>query len=335
MNAGSGLASGTHGAAELAEQAVRQALDAASLTRAGTVVLFLTREFRRQAQPALLAAARASGTLQIFGMTTSGVFTEHGWRIDQPAAAALVVDDAPLLADTPRLSLSHHNLLPFAWQQGAARYGLLDNDAATWGHGRPGQSDGVECQLPGRCQASVSAGLRVLGSRQGELRMRGYELCSIAGHPAVDHLRRNLPAEYREKLPTHQIVALVTPGQPGIPILSANADGSLTLAERLDDAASLQWAIRQPLAAEDDMRESLALLDRELPPPDYGLMLSCIGRGPLFYGDDDRDLLAFRERFPGTPLLGAYGSGQIAPVAGGNRQFHNSVMTLIYRDPHV
>jgi hypothetical protein len=65
------------------------------------------------------------------------------------------------------------------------------------------------------------------------------------------------------------------------------------------------------------MREALRML-RSTPKkrPDFALMFSCIGRGPLFYGNDDRDLLAFRERFPGVPLLGAYGSGQIAPVGG-------------------
>jgi small ligand-binding sensory domain FIST len=64
-------------------------------------------------------------------------------------------------------------------------------------------------------------------------------------------------------------------------------------------------------------------------------MFSCIGRGPLFYGDDDRDLLAFRQQFPDTPLLGAYGSGQIAPAGAQNRLFHNSVITLLIEGTHV
>ena len=64
-------------------------------------------------------------------------------------------------------------------------------------------------------------------------------------------------------------------------------------------------------------------------------MFSCIGRGPLFYGDDDRDLLAFRQRLPNTPLIGAYGSGQIAPANGRNRLFQNSVMTLLFENADV
>ncbi|MGV0951628.1 MAG: FIST C-terminal domain-containing protein, partial [Azonexus sp.] len=69
--------------------------------------------------------------------------------------------------------------------------------------------------------------------------------------------------------------------------------------------------------------------------PDFALMFSCLGRGPLFYGNDDRDLLAFREQFPGVPLIGAYGSGQIAPAGGKNQLFRNTVVTLLCESDHV
>jgi small ligand-binding sensory domain FIST len=62
-------------------------------------------------------------------------------------------------------------------------------------------------------------------------------------------------------------------------------------------------------------------------------MFSCIGRGPYFYGGEDRDLDIVRERFPGLPLLGTYGTGQIAPSASGNkhinRQLQNAVVTAL------
>jgi small ligand-binding sensory domain FIST len=92
---------------------------------------------------------------------------------------------------------------------------------------------------------------------------------------------------------------------------------------------SVAWAIRQPLAAEQDMRTALAAVVDPERPAEFALMFSCLGRGPLFYGDDDRDLLVFREHCPGVPMLGAYGAGQIAPSEGGNRLFRNSVVTLL------
>ena len=97
----------------------------------------------------------------------------------------------------------------------------------------------------------------------------------------------------------------------------------------------MRWAIRQPLASEQDMRQSLAAAVDPEKMPEFAVMFSCLGRGPLFYGGDDRDLLVFREQFPGVPLIGAYGSGQIAPVGDGNRLFQNTVVTLLFESTHV
>ena len=123
--------------------------------------------------------------------------------------------------------------------------------------------------------------------------------------------------------------------EPGIAILSVNGDGSLTLADNLEDDTAITWAIRQPLAAEQQMRASLTALAASHRQPAFALMFSCIGRGPLFYGSDDRDLLAFREAFPETPLLGAYGTSQIFPHAGKNRLYHNAALTLLFESSHV
>ena len=64
-------------------------------------------------------------------------------------------------------------------------------------------------------------------------------------------------------------------------------------------------------------------------------MFSCIGRGPLFYGSEDRDLQAYVESFPGLPLIGAYGTGQIVPAAKVNHLFHNTALTVLFESPDV
>lgn len=338
MKVASGLARGPRPAPELAEAAVRQALAAAGLARAEHVILLLSRDFARQPQAAIVAAARLAGCLQVGGCTASGLFTEDGWQIDQPAAAALVIGDAPAAApaaDVPTLSLSGHALLPFDWQCGPPRAGLLDANAAAWAHGRVTTDACAEIPLPGLARRlALSTGLRPLGGALPVELCEGYELRRVGGLSAVDSLIRALPAELRAAPPVHQVALLREAGEPAIAILSANADGSLTLAAPLAGGSTVGWAIRQPLAAEQDMRRQLAAVDTS-PSPDFALMFSCIGRGPLFYGDDDRDLQAFRERFPGTPLLGAYGSGQIAPAGQRNRLFHNSVVTLLFGSSHV
>ncbi len=338
MNVASSLASGPHPLPELAASAVRQALARAGLARADSVLLFLTRNFARHAQAALVAAARAAGSLQISGCTAYGLLTEDGWLLDQSGAAALVIGEMETTAepDSPLLSFSGHGTLPWGWQSGAPRAGLLDSDATAWAHGRLADDSCAETRLPGlRTRIACATGLRLLGETITVDAAAGYDLQRCGGLAASDSLQRCLPAELRQNPPLHQIAVIVQPGLPGVPILGVNGDGSLSLAAPMTAGTRIRWAIRQPLAAEQDMRQSLlAAVDAEKR-PNFAVMFSCLGRGPLFYGNDDRDLLAFREQFPGVPLIGAYGSGQIAPVDGENRLFQNTVVTLLYESLHV
>lgn len=338
MKAATGLVTGHRPQPELAQEAVQLALANAGLERADNVILFLSREFSRHAPAAVLAAARAAGCLSVHGCTASGLFTERGWQLDQPTAAALVVaaPEAGNAGQAPTLSFSSHSRLPFDWQEGAVRAGLLDSDAVTWTHGRVTDHGCAEFRLPGLdARLARASGLRLLGEAAPVEQCRGYELVRVGGHRAIDSLVRALPAELRDQPPLHRIAVVRAADEPAIAILSANGDGSLMLAETLNEGDPITWAVRQPLAAEQEMRAALNATVSPKNRPNFALMFSCIGRGPLFYGDDDRDLLAFREAFPDTPLLGAYGAGQIAPQAGRNRLFHNTALTLLFESAHV
>ena len=338
MTAASSLVTGLHPTPELAAEAVRQALEKAGRERADSVLLFLTRDFARHAQPALLAAARVAGTMEIAGCTAYGLLTEHGWHLDQPGAAALVMaHEAPAAkGGAPLLSFSGHRILPYDWQAGAPRAGLLDAEAAAWSHGRLTADTCAEVSLPGwQARLACSSGLRLLGEPLTVDAVNGYDLRRLGGQTARESLQRCLPAELRGDPPLHQFVLARQPAAPAVAILTAAADGALTLAEPLAAGEQVRWAIRQPLATEQDMRQSLAAAVDPEKMPDFAVMFSCLGRGPLFYGGDDRDLLVFREPFPGVPLIGAYGSGQIAPVGNGNRLFQNTVVTLLFESAHV
>ena len=336
MKVASALVSGRNAVPELAAEAVRQAMAKAGLSQANHVLIFLSRDFSRQAQPAILDAARTAGCLQVSGCTVSGLFTETGWQMDQPAAAAMVFSSATsATTSTPvaTLSFSGHNNLPFNWLNGSARTGLIDCDAAAWSHGRLSPNACAEIRWPElRSRQILCPGLRPLGEAKLVEACEAYDVRQIGGLSAVDSLYSSLPGQLP---PLHQLAVLRQPGEPGITILSANADGSLTLGATLKPGEKVTWAIRQPLTAEQEMRQALkAAVDDQIR-PNFALMFSCIGRGPLFYGDDDRDLLAFREQFPGIPLLGAYGTGQIASTPTGNRLFNNAAITLLFESSHV
>ncbi len=338
MLAATALVSGIHATPDLAEAAVRTALAKASLTRAGQVILFLTHDFSRHVQAAVLAAARAAGCLQVAGMTASGLLNEDGWQLDQPAAAALVLgefDPQPALAQ-PLISLTGQSRLPYDWADGGQRYGLLDQGACSWQQSRLTANICAEVRLPGlTARPLISRGLRELGDWHTISDCRGYEALQLDRQAASDCLRRALPADDRQRLPLHQVLALVDADRPGIPVLSANADGSLTLAEPLPVGQRLRWVMRQALAAEQEMQQLMRSAVNPKKPPIFGLMFSCIGRGPLFYGGEDQDLRAFRDAFPDTPLLGAYGTGQIVPGPAGNQLFTSAALTLLFEDSHV
>ncbi|MGB8884799.1 MAG: hypothetical protein WCC44_13105, partial [Azonexus sp.] len=148
MKVASSLVSGLYPTPELATDAVRNALQGAGLQRADSVLLFLTRDYVRHAQPAIVAAARAAGTLQVSGCTAFGLLNERGWLLDQPGAAALVFAHPASAADNtqrePLLSFSGQHTLPYAWQAMPERAGLLDAEAVTWSHGRIAEQPGAE-----------------------------------------------------------------------------------------------------------------------------------------------------------------------------------------------
>lgn len=339
-----GFATGGSPSPELAAAAVRQALARVKAPLARSVLLFLTPHFARQAQAAVTAASRAARCLQVTGCTAPGVFTEDGWSLDAPAAAALVLcgdtvlgfthpDDAP----SPLLTLATPESLGEAWfGRIRPRFGLLstDNDSE-----RPGRV-WTGAKLVNRCEAGfggagvavgVSRGLRFVSPPLNVTDTDGHELFELAGQPALDTLLRGLPPELRDDPPlSHLFAGLPEPGVDAeqaiargryglVPILGASSDEqSLTLAAPLSPGDTLFWAMRQPAAADEDTAALLDALSAGQPAPDFALMFACIGRGPYFFGGEDRDLAQVLARFPGLPVLGAYGVGEIAPLPGGS-----------------
>ena len=342
MTIASALISGNDPLPQLAERAVHAAMKRAGLTRANGVLLFLSTEFTRHAQPAVLAAARAARCTQIAGGIAAGLCTETGWVLDRPSAAAMVLGDSLALAggeaagDDPLLCCTS-TPFPSEWAD-SQRYGLHfhgnNGQSAVWQSGRLTDRGMAESRILGaRAEIIVSPGVQPIGLPQRVDAVRGYDLLALAGQPALESLVAALPDDWRERqpLPLHLINASI--GDTGgegrtAAVISANADGSLTLTEALQPGDRIAWGLRLPAAAAAEMSSLLA--DR-VAAPDFALYFSCIGRGPYFHGSDDCDLQALCERFPGLPVLGAYGTGQIAFAGRRSRQLQNAVVTALFR----
>jgi len=359
MTVATALVSGNDPLPQLAEAAVGQALDklkAAGASHANSVLLYLTQDFSRLIPPTLLAASRTAACTQVAGTVAAGVFTEDGWVLDRPAAAAMVFGGSLGLragrpGEEPLLSLASAASLPPEWASPASpRFGALHQDAlashpgAVWQQGRVTADHRLSLAIDGgHGRVGLSCGLKLLGQPQPVGEVAGHELLTLGGQSALDSLQRVLPMDHKERRSLHHITAVVAdPGYPLeqpesphcrlLPVVSASPEGAVTLADRVAPGQLLAWAIRQPLAAEQNMRDTLdELASGPGAPPALALMFSCIGRGPYFYGGEDRDLQALTSRFPGLPVLGLYGSNQIAPLNGG-RLLHNGVVTALFSE---
>lgn len=340
---------------ELAAEAVERALARTGSHIARSVLLFLTSDFARHAREAVAAASRAAHCLQVAGCTGAGVFTDEDWVLDRPAACALVLADGAALANPadsePLLSLALPQAASADWIGGVPRrFGLISSDTSgheagrIWGNGKLLAEGRFEAALRGaRLGIGVSRGIRALSTALEISGSQGYDLLRIGGQPALDTLLRELPLELRalDRLPCHVLFAAMIDGDPEaaidegrftlVPLIaSSSEERSLTLGARLAPGTRIVWCMRQALAAERDTRAAVNAAAQELgTDPDFAILLSCLGRGPYFFGGTDRDLDILRQRFPGLPIVGAYGAGQIAPLPMGNRLIHNSALVAL------
>lgn len=350
MTIATGLSTGHSATPELARDAVLQAMDKAGNSVTSGVLLFLTADFARDPQAALLAASRAAGSTRIIGCTAAGLFTEEDWVLDSAAAAAMVFDAGITLKPAPApqaedqlLSLSAPHALDTGWLASPGmRFGGVSGDATgsgpfrVWCSGKPAPSGRCETLLHGaHGYFNVSQGIRSISAPLTVTQSDGYDLLQLGEQYALSSLARELPLDAREsdRIPLHLLMAAVISGPvPGaiqegrftlVPLIATNPhNGSVTLARQLPAGTVMFWAIRQPLAAERNMRVTMEQLQQRMPvAPEFLLMFPCMGRGPYFYGGVDRDWELTRDAFPATPLIGFYGNGEIAPFAGQSQLF--------------
>ena len=325
----------------VAEQAVREALARGGIDRAHGVLLFTTPDFRKIAGQVLRASSKAASCLQISGGTVAGLANERRWVFDRPAVAAMVFGEgfgtsqANAEDDTDcefQLAVAGTPSFPPDWSaatpgQSAPRIGslysdpMLDAPLPVWANGRivPESHAHLRIAAP-HARVACSAGIRLLGGVRRIDACSGFDLQSIDGHPAADTLRRDLPADLHTEqhgghsappLPLHllNLAVIADDAQANrpprlLPLMSVNAEGSVTIGDRLRPGEHVQWAIRQAMHSEADMRRTVSHLLTAGPVPAFGFYASCIGRGPYFYGGEERDWQVLRELLPTVPFLG-------------------------------
>lgn len=343
--AGSGISFGGHHATRHVENAVSAALEAARLDQVMGLFLFLTGEHLENIQVALRTAARVSRCTQIFGCSAMGVFTEQDWTIDSSGAAALAIGNGASLglAGQPgssriMISLGTPRAISAEWlDQAVPRLGAIASDSSgrgpfhVWSRGRI-ESDGTAaCSVNGvSVGVAVAQGVRALTAPLEVTETNGFNLLRLDRYPALNVLINSLPASLRraERIPLHMLMCGITFGDSDSAIdegrfcldhiVAVNPeDQSVTVADELRNGQRVFWALRDRVAARRELDRTLKLsLERACTTPDFGLLFSCLGRGPGFYGGRDLDVETLRAKCPDMPFVGFYGNGEIAPLAG-------------------
>jgi small ligand-binding sensory domain FIST len=359
-NVATGLSHGSRAQPEHAALAVKNGLRRAGLKTANSVLLFLTPDYARNPDAALRAAARAGGCTQVIGCTGAGLLTEEEWLLDSPGAAAMVFGGNLRLL-TPSKPSYEKTIVSLCTPAGlsadwldipAPRIGAVSGDLGghgpfkVWSGSRVADSGRAEAVVDGARSANqASQGVRALTSPIEVAEVEGYDILRLGNYPALNVLVKSLPLGVREMehIPLHLIMGGVTFGDPTTAIregryrlnhiVAANLnDKSITLSHPMNRGERLFWAMRDTLAAERDMRLTIEQCHKKLgEDPDFALLFPCMGRGPNFYGNKDRDLELLQARFSGLPIIGMYGNGEIGPLDEGNYLYQYSAVLGLFK----
>lgn len=362
MKVATGLAIGASASAELAAKAVESAMLKANIHAPSSVLLFLTSEFAADPQSAIKSAAKAASCTQIIGCSATGIFTEEDWVIDSPAAAAMVFSNlnfghANDNMNDLLLTLTAPNAINTTWlNQLGARFGGVSGDAlgqgqfSVWQNGKGNTQGYCEVTLANTHAAvAASHGLQLISSPRRITKMNGNDLLSLANLPALNTLfsacKKQDIAIKDDDIPYHQLIAVYANKASALErgeynlasLIIANHDkDSITLTKPLKEGDWLSWAIRDVDAAQIDIVKTASILKRQLDvEPEFALLFSCLGRGPFFYNGSDQDLALIKTLFPDLPIIGFYGNGEIAPIAGENELLQYSAVLGLFAKKNV
>lgn len=343
--------------AELAAKAVHHAMRKADITLANGVLLLLSSEFAAAPQEAIKAAAKAANCTQVMGCSASGIFTEEDWVLDTPAVAAMVLGGNLQLqrpkantAQPALLTLTAPNAINSTWlNDGHTRYGGVSGDAigqgpfSVWQNAKGERSGHVEASISGATVSTAcSHGLLRLNQPQCITQTDHFDLLMLEQQSALSALQKawKFHSNTDHVLPLHMMMAVYADSADAIlaghysqsNIIGYDEDSHrITLAHPLQAGQFLSWCLRDSEVAESDMSLICSRMANTLSEaPRFGLMFSCLGRGPYFYNGIDRDLEIVKQTFPHMPLLGFYGNGEIANVNGQNQLLPYSAVLSVF-----
>ena len=172
-------------------------------------------------------------------------------------------------------------------------------------------------------------------------------LLEVDGIAAYEALRAAAPSELFDTPETTMnaltIALLPEPGEsvlrPGEylvrNIVAVDPDtGVIAVAAEVEEGQSILFALREPSAAEGDVRRMAERAAAAAPPSGYrfGLYFNCLARGRSLYGRAGVDSAALTRHLPGVPLLGFSCNAELAPLRGANHLFTYTGVLVLFSE---
>lgn len=116
-------------------------------------------------------------------------------------------------------------------------------------------------------------------------------------------------------------------------IMGVNAKkGMLSCVSPVEVGEFVTFTVRDPKMAALDLKNMLEDMRFRFQgrKPSFGFYFNCCARGEMLYGEPSHDVRRIREEFPGVPVLGFFGYGEIAPIDHVNHLHqHSGVLSLV------
>jgi len=246
------------------------------------------------------------------------------------------------------LALTAPNAIDTTWMAAPAiRLGGVSGDAtgqgpfSVWQHGRGTASGHCEAKLHGvKGAVSATHGLRLLTTPEKITKVHAYDLQLLGNGAALQTLQQACSNDC-QNVPLHRLMVVFADSAQAIAqgdyqlaslVSSDEADQSVTVSKPLKSGQYMSWALREADTAIADLELTVSRLQAQLDAaPDFALLFSCLGRGPYFYGNVDRDLVLLKQKFPGMPLIGFYGNGEIATRNGVSELLQYSAVLGLFK----
>jgi small ligand-binding sensory domain FIST len=252
-----------------------------------------------------------------------------GWPDDEDDASTLILladpFTFPVESFIDRLAESQPDLQVIGGLASAAP-GPGGNRLALGGSLQYEGAVGVLLGAESPVRAVVSQGCRPVGSAYIVTDAEDNLIRELGGMPALERLAEvaNALSDDDRLLLSHglQIGIVVDEHQADFgrgdflvrSVLGASkTDGAITVGTTVEIGRTVQFQVRDAIAADEDLRAMLA--DAE---GGSALLFTCTGRGEQLFGVPSHDAEVIEEMLGPIPLAGGFCSGEIGPVGGHN-----------------